>query len=131
MIGTEFNILTFSVDETRQSACIGLHRNVSTKIKGASTYNQKRLTSGPPQVIAHSRSGAQRSGASARTNGPQHQLDHARSSNVGWPGCPRFLHKTRKTQSPRGPDPRWSGSVPLPHPAAWGGSQSRPPLSEF
>ena len=103
----EFNILTFSVNERRLNAWIGLHRNISTKIKSASTYRQKGLTSGPPQVIALSRSGAQRSAASARTNGPQYQLDHARSPNVGWPGCPRFLHKTRKTQSPRGPDPRW------------------------
>ena len=26
---------------------------------------------------------------------------------------------------------RWSGSVPLPQPAAWGGSQERPPFSDF
>ena len=44
----EFRTLTFSINERRQSAWIGLHRYVSTKIKGALTYNYNRLTSGPP-----------------------------------------------------------------------------------
>ena len=45
----EFKTLTFGVNEKRQSAWIGLHRNVSTnKIKSASTYKHSRLKNGPP-----------------------------------------------------------------------------------
>ena len=44
----EFRKLTFSFNERRQSAWIGLHRNVSTKIKDALIYKYNRLTSGPP-----------------------------------------------------------------------------------
>ena len=44
----EFRSLTFSVNEMRQSAGIGLHRYVSRKIKDASTYKHNWLTGEPP-----------------------------------------------------------------------------------
>ena len=86
----DFKILTFSVDETQQSAWIWLHCNVSTnKIEGSPTYWYSRLKSGPPKVVAISRSGA-----SARTNGRNGSwttpTDHRRA------GPPAFRRQYRE-----------------------------------
>ena len=103
----EFNILTFSIDETRQSACIGLHRNVSIK-KNQRCVNLKAQPTEKWASISH-RTQSERSGTSRSECEDERAAIWVgpRSPNVSWRGCPRFLHKSRKTQSPRGPDPRW------------------------
>ena len=101
----EFRTLTFSVNKRRQSAWIGLQRKVSTKLK----VRQPISTSGW-LVDLHKSSqsvGAEHSVAERVRRWTGSKAVGPRSPTVDRQGCPLFVDKAQKTQSPRGLDPRW------------------------